>query len=159
MYEIRTTWWDPAITRVRKINVETREETLVAELERKADTEPRIRLNWDEAFSEFRKASEWLKMPVEKRLTGSFPGLDETTYRWIRHKGHLRLVKDDDEDAKTPLVTFHRHKRHFYVYWRMSKHASLEVSPDCLPNLDAIILSYLLVERMRRDGFLGVGGM
>ena len=56
----------------------------------------------------------------------------------------------------------------------MSKHASLEVAQDSIKNLDAfvgktpstvnlsgtkqlLIVSYLLVERLRRDGYMSSG--
>jgi len=154
-YEIRTTWWDPTITRVSRLDIENQQETLIAEVERKSDTEPRIRLNWLDDFAEFRNASQWLKVVLDAQRSANFTSLDGRTYQWILRKGSLQVVKDGE--CNTPIVTFHKAERHFHIYWRMSKHASLEVVQDSIKNLDAFVVSYLLVERLRRDGYMSSG--
>lgn len=87
-----------------------------------------------------------------------------------------QLVREDDEEQKS-LAEFHPHRRHFFVF-RMSKHARLEVKPqpevtEALerligesfktvcgnPGLLIVVLntvSYLLIERRRRDSRLRV---
>ena len=84
-----------------------------------------------------------------------------------------QLVKADNED--TPIAEFHPHKRHFFVF-RMSQHAFLEIKPDpqvmtALEKLigqsiwhdtgsiwsnHMILVSFLLVERRRRDSSLRI---
>ncbi|KZS98558.1 hypothetical protein SISNIDRAFT_481282 [Sistotremastrum niveocremeum HHB9708] len=136
-YEVRTQSWDPNMTRLsRRLDSDSRELSLLAEVERKNNSEPRIRCNWVEGFTEFRNSSEWIKIPVSKSLSATFPGVDGKLYRWLVVKGALQLVRD--ETPETPLVTFHRHHRHMMVF-RMSKHASLEVAAECLADLDAIV--------------------
>ena len=51
----------------------------------------------------------------------------------------IQLIRADDPDKK-PLVTFHPHRRHFWVF-RMSKHAYFEVQqePEVTEALDKLI--------------------
>lgn len=51
----------------------------------------------------------------------------------------MQLFKDGESN---PLVNFKKHKRHFYVYWRMSRHASLEIEQECMGDLDAIVCEW-----------------
>jgi hypothetical protein len=51
-----------------------------------------------------------------------------------------QLVRADTDD-KTPIAVKHKHKRHFWVF-RMSKHAWLEIKPDVVETLDALISQY-----------------
>ena len=50
------------------------------------------------------------------------------------------MIRADTED-KAPLVVLHPHKRHFLVF-RMSKHAFLEIKPEVVESLDALISQY-----------------
>ena len=50
---------------------------------------------------------------------------------------HTKMIRADSEN-KEPLVIKHKHKRHFFVF-RMSKHAWLEVKPEVVESLEAII--------------------
>lgn len=80
------------------------------------------------------------------------------------------MIRADDEN-KEPLVVRHNHKRHFFIF-RMSEHAYLEIKPEIVESIEAIIskprhyyfyssqlrsiahsflVSYLLVERRRRE--------
>lgn len=49
-----------------------------------------------------------------------------------------------DSENKEPLVIRHKHKRHFLVF-RMSKHAYLEIKPEVVESLDALISMLLFL--------------
>jgi len=143
-YEIRTTWWQPQITSIKKLDAELRGQTLIAEVCNQVGSDGLVRMLWDQEFQEFHEATKWLNPPLGANL-GSFVGMDkQTRYQWIKRKGQLQLFKEGESN---PLVTFHKHARHMYLYWRMAKHASLEIEQECSNDLDAIVLSYLLVAR------------
>jgi len=149
-YEIRTTWWQPQITSIKKLDTELRGQTLIAEVSNQVGSDGMVRMNWNEGFQEFQMATSWLDAPMGAKFLGSFLGVDnKTRYQWIKRGRKLQLFKEGE--SSTPLVTFSKHRRHFYVYWRMSKPASLVIDPDCLRDLDAIVLSYLLIARRRRS--------
>ena len=74
----------------------------------------------------------------------------------------------ENDDAKVPVAQYHIYRRHF-VFFRMSRHAFLEIKPEVtVEGLEKLIgtsslrcmflllngcaaVSYLLVERRRRD--------
>ncbi|CDO71871.1 hypothetical protein BN946_scf184940.g18 [Trametes cinnabarina] len=64
----------------------------------------------------------------------------------------LQLTRDDE--PATPVVAFHKEKRFLHVL-RMSQYPHLEIHPSVLDSLDYIVVSFLLVERLRRE--LGFG--
>ena len=47
------------------------------------------------------------------------------------------MIREDGE-TKEPMVVRHNHKRHFFIF-RMSKHAYLEIKPEVVGSLDALI--------------------
>ncbi|TDL24294.1 hypothetical protein BD410DRAFT_693202, partial [Rickenella mellea] len=143
-YEIVTRFWHPHITKIRKLDAESQHIETIAELENEPGKEPRVRFG-DE---EWMPASQWLKWDKE-RVGGVFCGGGGVNYRWKTHKRRLQLVRADSDD-KSPLVMYHPYKRHFFVF-RMSRHAWLEIKPEVVESLDALIMSYLLVERRRRQ--------
>ena len=74
-----------------------------------------------------------------------------------------------ESDDKDPLAKYHTYRRHFF-FFRMSKHAYLEIKPEIVEVLDNVIcqflsiletsyvhiynictVTYLIVERRRRD--------
>ncbi|KAI0628756.1 hypothetical protein C8Q77DRAFT_1067261 [Trametes polyzona] len=77
-----------------------------------------------------------------------FRSKDGRKYTWRAHKKRLELTREDEPE--TPLVTFHKEKRYLHVL-RMSQHPYLEVHPSALESLDYIIVSFLLIERLRRE--------
>lgn len=79
----------------------------------------------------------------------SFKGKDGRQYTWRGDQKHLELLREDMPER--PVATYHRQKRHFYVL-RMSQHPYLEVDAAVMDTLDFVILSFLLIERRRRDG-------
>ncbi|KAL4246598.1 protein of unknown function DUF6593 [Abortiporus biennis] len=141
-YEVVTRFWHPNLTKINKTDMDTREVSTVAEIERFPGKEARVRFGGENA--PWMTASEFVK-------GGTFVGGRGITYRWKTHKGRLQLVKADDEE-KVPLAEFHPHRRHFFVF-RMSKHAYFEIkpNPDVTDALEKLIASYILVERRRRD--------
>jgi len=148
-YEIRTTWWQPRITSLKKLDAELRGQTLIAEISNTIGSDGQVRMNWSDDLQEFRDVTQWLNSPFGTNL-GSFLGVDNTTrYQWVKKGRKIQLFKDGE--SGTSLVTFKKHRRHFYVYWRMSRHASLEIDRECLGDLDAIVLSYILVARRARS--------
>jgi len=145
-FEIVTPFWHPNLTKINKLDIESREFTTVAEITR-TGKEPKVRFG----DGQWLKASEFIKYDP-KRAGGIFVGSGHVEYRWKTHKRRLQLVKADDED-KVPLVKYHPHRRHFFIF-RMSRHASLEIKPELTEALDKLIVSYLLVERRRRDAHI-----
>ncbi|KAH9940369.1 uncharacterized protein BXZ73DRAFT_88630 [Epithele typhae] len=152
-YEIVTRFWHPNLTKINKFDMETRELITVAEIEGLADGDPRVRFGGDKGT--WQSASEFLKYNSD-RVGGTFQANNDTTFRWKTHNGRFQLIKMDDPEKK-PMAEFHPHKRHFFVF-RMSKHAFFEVqpNPEVLDVIDKFIVSYLLVERHRRDSRISV---
>lgn len=154
-YEIRTEPWIPLHTKVKRLDPETREFEVRAEIQRFGDS-PQVRVL--ERSKEWARADQFLKVDEVKPgglgskggyVVGRFRGDDGHIYRWQVNKGHLELVRADVEEVQPPVVIQHHHKRHFW-FFRMSKHAWLEVKPEMKNTLDSLILSYILVERKRR---------
>ncbi|KAJ3551961.1 hypothetical protein NM688_g4410 [Phlebia brevispora] len=152
-YEIVTRFWHPHITKINKADFENLAVTTVAEIERIPGREARVRFGGDK--EEWISASQFIQFD-DNKSGGTFTGNSNVRYRWTTEKGRLQLVKADDEE-KTPIAEFHPHKRHFFVF-RMSKHAFLEIKPDpeVTAALERLIVSYLLVERHRRDSRLRI---
>lgn len=83
-----------------------------------------------------------------------FSGANGVQYKWSI-KGfvgqHLTLTYDSDESAQGPyaLAVFHLPRRNIGL--QEVREAYLEVSPTVQSDLDVIIVTFLLVERERRD--------
>lgn len=151
-YEVVTRFWHPHLTKINRADFENLNVTTVAEIERIPGREARVRFG---EKGEWVPASQFLQFD-EDRAGGVFVGGANVRYRWKTHNGRLQLVKADD-DQKTPIADFHPHKRHFLVF-RMSQHAYIEVKPvpEVTDSLEKLIVSYLLVERRRRDSRIRV---
>lgn len=70
---------------------------------------------------------------------------DESSFRKKHpHESEFMFMKmiRADSEKKEPLVIKHKHKRHFFVF-RMSKHAWLEIKPEVVESLEAIISKFL----------------
>jgi len=152
-YEIVTRFWHPTITKIRKLDIDSAELVTIAELEREPGKEPRLRFGKEDDNAEWIPVSTWLQRDPAK-VGGVFQGPSNEKYRWKTHNRGLQMVRADGT-SKEPLVVHHPHRRHFGV-WRMSQHAYLEVKPECVESMDALIMSYLIVERRRRDAKLKV---
>ncbi|KAH9839061.1 uncharacterized protein C8Q71DRAFT_493509 [Rhodofomes roseus] len=148
-YEVVTRYWHPNTTRIIKHDFETRELEPLAEIEGIRTKEPRVRFVNGEK-NEWMSAADFVKLDQDK-VGGTFSTDAGVDFRWKIHKGQLQLIRADDAEEK-PLVTFHPHRRHFWVF-RMSKHAYLEIKPEpeVIEALDRLVVSYLLVERQRRN--------
>ncbi|KAJ7659876.1 hypothetical protein B0H17DRAFT_954536 [Mycena rosella] len=157
-YEIVTRFWHPHLTKINKLDPASRAMTTVCEINGKGK-EARIRFaeadrqkseksekNGD-ALGEWVPSETILKLGPEKP-GGIFVDADGVEYRWKTHNRNFLLIQCGD-DGRLPIVTYHPHKRHLFV-WRMSQHASLEIKPNKIKNLEGLIASYLLVERQRR---------
>ncbi|KIJ50410.1 hypothetical protein M422DRAFT_224741 [Sphaerobolus stellatus SS14] len=161
-YEIRTEPWIPLHTKVKRLDPESRLFEVRAEIQR-ANGQPEVRVL--ARSKEWAKANEFLRideahpktgMKKGGHVVGRFVGDDGRIYRWQEVKGHLELTRADTDQSDAPLVIQHHHSRHFW-FFRMSKHAWLEVKPEVKANLDSIILSYIMMERKRRYIEKGVG--
>ncbi|GJE92846.1 hypothetical protein PsYK624_090040 [Phanerochaete sordida] len=148
-YEIVTRFWHPHLTKINRCDFENLLVDTVAEIERMPGREARVRFGGDKG--EWIPASQFLNVSEDK-IGGTFVGNADTRYQWRTYKGRLQLVKDADDENQEPIVDFHPHKRHFFVF-RMAKHAWLEVKPqpEVTEAMERLIVSYLLVERRRRD--------
>jgi len=155
-YEIVTRFWHPHLTKINKFNMEDRQIICAAEIEAVPGQDVRVRFNTTDVTKvggmggegEWMSASEFVKADADS-IGGTFTAGDGLEYRWMMNKGYLQLVKADDA-SETPVATYHPHRRHFLVF-RMAKRASMDVMPDAAAALEKIIVSYILVERRRRN--------
>jgi len=148
-YEVVTRFWHPNLTKLRKLDQDSGELVTIAELEREPGKQPRIRFGAENSDAEWVSASKWFEKDANK-VGGIFTAKNGIKYRWKTHRRHhLQLVRVDS-DSKEPLAVRYPHQRHFVVF-RMSKHAYLEIKPELAESIEELIMSYLLVERMRRD--------
>ncbi|KAI0275272.1 hypothetical protein BC834DRAFT_41631 [Gloeopeniophorella convolvens] len=151
-YEIVTRSWHPHLTKIFKLDKETREMLLVSEIEREPGKNVRVRFGGE--HGEWIDEDDFLRWDPQKR-GGVFTGGEGVEYRWKSHRRRLQLVRADDSE-KVPLAKYHTYHRHFFVF-RMSQHAWLEIKPEATEAMDKLIVSYLLVERRRRDSKSFVG--
>ncbi|KAI0248357.1 hypothetical protein BJV78DRAFT_1107956, partial [Lactifluus subvellereus] len=146
-YEIVTRFWHPYLTKIFKLDPDTREMILVAEIEREPGKNVRVRFGGE--HGEWTNEQDFMSWDLQKR-GGNFTGDEGVEYRWKSHKRRLQLIRAND-DAKVPVAQYHIYRRHFLVF-RMLRHAFLEIKPEAtMEGLDKLIVSYLLVERKRRD--------
>ncbi|KAJ6479406.1 hypothetical protein C8R47DRAFT_1136710 [Mycena vitilis] len=160
-YEVVTRYWHPRVTKINKLDPATRIMTTVCEIDSKgkeakirfaeegAKGEKKLehRLGANSTLGEWISSEEILKLAPEKP-GGIFVDSDGVQYRWKTHNRNFLLIECGDE-GRLPLVVYRPHKRHL-GFWRMSKHAVLEIKPQMCKDLERLIASYLLVERHRR---------
>ncbi|KAJ7320855.1 hypothetical protein DFH08DRAFT_713618 [Mycena albidolilacea] len=159
-YEIVTRFWHPHITKINKLDPSSRKLTTVCEIDNKKGREAKIRFmsgdrkdETTEKKAEDSTLGEWVSSEAILKLAPEKPGgifvdSNGVEYRWKTHNRNFLLVRCDDV-GKLPVVTYHPYKRHL-GFWRMSKHAMLEIKPQLFDDLERLIASYLLVERQRR---------
>ncbi|KAG1790487.1 uncharacterized protein HD556DRAFT_691255 [Suillus plorans] len=152
-YEIVTRFWHPHLTKINKYDYEARVVNCIAEIEDQPDKDVKVRFNTPDAEGEWVRACDFIKNDGTT-VGGTFTQEDGTEYRWKAPKRYLQLIKSDDEE-EVPVAEYHPHKRHFGV-WRMSQRAFLEVKPEAAAALDRIIVSYLLIERRKRQAKIKV---
>ncbi|KAJ7187956.1 hypothetical protein C8R46DRAFT_5653 [Mycena filopes] len=155
-YEIVTRFWHPNLTKINKLDPASRKMTTVCEIDNKSK-EAKIRFA---SYSQKEKSEkdsptlgEWISTDEILKIApvkpgGTFVDSDGVEYRWKTHNRHFQLIRCG-EDTGLPVVMYHPYKRHLFV-WRMSKHATLEIKPEVIKDLERLIASYLLVERQRR---------
>ncbi|KIK46748.1 hypothetical protein CY34DRAFT_9467 [Suillus luteus UH-Slu-Lm8-n1] len=148
-YEIVTRFWHPHLTKINKYDYEARVVNCVAEIEDQPQKDVKVRFNTPDAEGEWARACDFIRTDSTAVSGGTFSHEDGTEFRWKTHNRCLQLVKSDDEE-EVPVAEYHPYKRHFGV-WRMSQRAFLEVKPEASAALDKIIVSYLLMERRRRQ--------
>lgn len=109
-YEIVTRFWHPHLTKIFKLDVDTREMVLVAEIERVPGSNVRVRFGGEGA--EWIDELDFLSWDLEKRwacksfsfwdcscLTGMmtsggvFTGGDGVEYRWKSHRQRLQVTE------------------------------------------------------------------
>lgn len=154
-YEIVTRFWHPHLTKINKYDYEARVVNCVAEIEDQPEKDVKVRFNTPDAEGEWMRACDFIRNDGTA-IGGTFAHEDGTEYRWKTPKRYLQLqlIKSDD-DEEVPVAEYHPHKRHFGV-WRMSQRAFLEVKPEASVALDRIVVSYLLLERRRRQAKIKV---
>ncbi|KAG2055345.1 hypothetical protein BDR06DRAFT_335701 [Suillus hirtellus] len=154
-YEIVTRFWHPHLTKINKYDYEARVVNCIAEIEDQPNKDVKVRFNTADAEGEWMRACDFLKNDGTM-VGGTFTQEDGTEYRWKAPKRYLQLqlIKSNDEE-EVPVAQYHPYKRHFGV-WRMSQRAFLEVKPEAAAALDRIIVSYLLIERRKRQAKIKV---
>jgi len=146
-YEVVTRFWHPNLTRIIKHDFETRELTPLAEIEGLQGKEPKVRFGGEKG--DWVPADDFVKFEPDA-VGGTFATGAGVEFKWKIVKGRFQLVRADDPEQK--VAEFHPHRRHFWIF-RMSKHAFFEIKPEpeVTEALDRLIVSYLLVERRRRN--------
>ncbi|KAI0762525.1 hypothetical protein C8Q74DRAFT_1382628 [Fomes fomentarius] len=134
-FEIVTRYWHPNLTKINKFDMESRELVTVAEIEGLQTREPACASAATRASADCRRFDVIIS-------GGTFQASSGVEYRWKTHRGRFQKA----------VAEFHPHTRHFFVF-RMSKHAFFEVQPipEITDAIEKFIVSYLLVERRRRD--------
>ncbi|KZV90816.1 hypothetical protein EXIGLDRAFT_694277 [Exidia glandulosa HHB12029] len=154
-YEIASWKWTPNKTLIKKLDFASGELKVICEIERKKGQEPRMRWISDTASEEeqepFTPASEFVSTDSPFSLQGKFRAANGKAYKWVVKSGHLELF-DYDADPKQgkPLITYRKHRRYFGC-GLMSRRPALIVQQEIKESLDTIIVSFLLMERLRRD--------
>ncbi|EGN96363.1 hypothetical protein SERLA73DRAFT_186085 [Serpula lacrymans var. lacrymans S7.3] len=108
--------------------------------------------------TEFTPSEEFVK-----RIGGTEPilwrveGDDGKAYNWsIRnHRLELELLQIKGSPRQNPVAIYHRPKRYFFV-GMVSQFGHIDIDSSTMGTLDSLIVSFLIMERKRRDGsFLG----
>ncbi|VDB84240.1 unnamed protein product [Peniophora sp. CBMAI 1063] len=144
-YEVVTRFWHPHLTKIFKLDKEARQMRLVGEIDREPSREPRVRVGGER--SHWIPLDDYMKWGSKGSGTWATPEGD--SFRWKKNRRRLQLFKTDVADAAT-IARYVPYTRHFYVLL-VDRRASLEVKDEALGHMDQIIMSYLLVERKRRD--------
>ncbi|KAJ6483986.1 hypothetical protein C8R45DRAFT_830068 [Mycena sanguinolenta] len=155
-YEVVTRFWHPHLTKINKLDPTSGIMTTVCEIDNENGKAVKIRfaLKDDTERSGMKGClGEWVSTEEIFKLAPAKPGgiyvdPNGVEYRWKTHNRNFLLFRCDDV-CKLPMVIYHPYKRHL-GFWRMSKHATLEVKPEMFDDLERLIASYLLVERQRR---------
>ncbi|KAI0689035.1 hypothetical protein C8T65DRAFT_589082, partial [Cerioporus squamosus] len=77
-----------------------------------------------------------------------FRGKDGFKYIWFADAERLELFREDRRDK--PVAAFHKEKRFLHVL-RISQYPYLEIDASIIETLDYVVVSFLLIERLRRE--------
>jgi len=158
-YEIVTPDWDPLYTKIRRLDAESGQMSLIAELKREEGQSKYTGLRFTSADQPekderaYTSPAEFLSAEsdaAEGKVLGSFTGENGKRYRWQEAKGSVELLSADETETK-PLVRYHKHHRYLGVL-RMSKNPILEVDPGLAETMNTVIVSFLIAEGKRRRG-------
>ncbi|KAH7928149.1 hypothetical protein BV22DRAFT_1126753 [Leucogyrophana mollusca] len=156
-YDIITPEWETHMTTVRRLNTTTHAFDVVGNIRNLGD-------KIDQPIAVSMYGGEFTPTDVFlQRVEGSgasqwrFADGEGGSYAWSvqKHHQHLELfnVSDSMNTLSIPAATFHPHKRHLLV-GMISRHAYIEVDASLFDSLDSVIVSLLVIERMRRGGSL-----
>ncbi|KZT22201.1 hypothetical protein NEOLEDRAFT_1138340 [Neolentinus lepideus HHB14362 ss-1] len=174
-YEIVTRYWHPDVTKIFRLDKESRAMNLVARIKGVEKKGKGVMVRFgkepgdglargpeDEKERAEGGEGEWISEEGfvnydKKNVGGSFVPVPGKELHWKTQKRRLQMFDPNSPDK--PVASYVPHSRHFWVF-RMSKHAVLELRPEViqpegskewnLEAMDRIIVSYLLVERRRR---------
>jgi len=170
-YEIVTRYWEPSLTKINKVD-QYKRKVPIAQIQAPAkrvmrvgtttasssinSVEDKEQMEACTGTTKVRYKGSWINaeefIKYDERIGASFTGDDGTLYTWKVHKGRLQLIMLEEGGGSSVLIQYHRPKRHFYLL-KMSRHAFLEIkSPELVEGImDILIISYILVERKRRQ--------
>ncbi|KIP07490.1 hypothetical protein PHLGIDRAFT_415603 [Phlebiopsis gigantea 11061_1 CR5-6] len=152
-YEVITPKWARDRTTVSKLDPNTRQFDIIGEMKNNDDGKAEeVRLYGGALTPAHRFLDGGMDPDPQGLKRASFVGKDGKKYIWRAGRRRLELVREDMPDDQ-PVAVYHDKKRHMFVL-RMSKHPYLEVDPAALDTMDSLIMSFLLIERRRRDGGL-----
>ncbi|TBU26089.1 hypothetical protein BD309DRAFT_868996 [Dichomitus squalens] len=151
-YEVVTPAWERHRTRVSRLDPNAQVFSVVAEMlnghapedtkGKEEDAKRAMALRWF-GGGEYVAVNDFLHFAW-------FRGKDGRKYTWYGDKKRLELRRDDRPDR--PVASYHKEKRLLHVL-RISQYPYLEVDrdPAVIETLDYVVVSFLLVERLRRD--------
>ncbi|OBZ75552.1 hypothetical protein A0H81_04869 [Grifola frondosa] len=153
-YEVVTPKWERHLTRINRLDPNTREFDLIGELRNEDDKPVAIRFYG----GSFKPVEEFLRSEGDspnmsdlrpsalhcrcigtnrdESRTACFKGKDGKRYTWSAEKKHLKLMREDTPDK--PVAVYCKQKRFLYVL-RMSEHPCLEVDVSTIDVLDHLI--------------------
>lgn len=148
-FEALTQRWIPNITQVKKLDQVTGEMVIIAEIERVKGREPCIKFAGEK---QFKPAADFVSSDNPFAVQGKFKAEDGRYYKWQVKRRRLELIANEIVEGQKPklLAVYHKHKRYFFC-GLMSRHPCLEVQAELKPCLDTVLVSFLLMERLRRD--------
>ncbi|EKM56078.1 uncharacterized protein PHACADRAFT_257139 [Phanerochaete carnosa HHB-10118-sp] len=152
-YEVITPKWARDRTTISRLDPNTRQFDVIGEMKNDGDGKAEeVRLYGGAGVSAHRFLEGGLEPDTAGMKRAAFIGKDGKKYTWRANRRQLELVREDMSEDE-PVAVYHREKRHAAML-RMSRHPYLEVDPAAMDTLDSLIVSFLLIERRRRDGRL-----
>ncbi|RPD59299.1 hypothetical protein L226DRAFT_104552 [Lentinus tigrinus ALCF2SS1-7] len=179
-YEVVTPVWERHLTRVSRLDIKTRGFNVVAEMlnghppgdvKGREEDAKRVMAYRMYGGGEYRAVDEFLHVEANPANGGEnarpdpkgkgkerekgmdeirawFRGKDGFRYTWHAGEKHSELFREDHPNK--PVAAFHKEKRFLNVL-RISQYPYLEVDPSTIETLDYLVISFLLIERLRRE--------